>query len=548
MKSPEELFDRYLDNELTPGELVELEAWIDKDPRNAQQFVQWSATHLDTRTAMQGKALHDAVVQSVDAESSRYGPESAVELRHGYKILYQHLATAACVALVMSAGYFLIPSWWSEDSQPKLMPQISSLASDAKITQRIDCVLEQDRWNVQSSVYQSGQSIQLAKGVAVIEFSSGASVTLEAPAELEVLSGNSGFLHEGKLTAVVPESAVGFEILTPDSRVIDHGTEFAVRVSAGVSETHVFKGEVELLATRRNTGSDTPTKSTRLTATEAVRFDGDENSIGTPMKALPQRFIRMPPESGEVQSDLAIITPLPRQNDLVMWFEAGHGVQLDPRSRVVSWQNLASSNNEYPSAAWQVAASHRPLYEESHTASRPAIRFDGVEKHFLATTPIQTSNEMTVFIVCDFDGARKTDFGKLLMLTGRAKLSIQQEQGSIPVAQVFWWEKRKTHSTRAPSSITPEAPIVLACRYSLAENTLQLFANGELVAEDQANCPIATEASHLIGCNYHRTKSFFTGTIAEIAVYKEFLDRESFDQASSALVEKYSVRPRVEQP
>ncbi len=77
---------------------------------------------------------------------------------------------------------------------------------------------------------------------------------------------------------------------------------------------------------------------------------------------------------------------------------------------------------------------------------------------------------------------------------------------------------------RAPSSISPEAPAVLACRYSLAENTFRLFVNDKLVTEDQANDPIATEASHLIGCNYHRTKSFFTGTISEIAVYDTLLD------------------------
>ncbi len=29
MKSPDELFDRYLDGELTPEELAELESWID---------------------------------------------------------------------------------------------------------------------------------------------------------------------------------------------------------------------------------------------------------------------------------------------------------------------------------------------------------------------------------------------------------------------------------------------------------------------------------------------------------------------------------------
>jgi hypothetical protein len=73
-------------------------------------------------------------------------------------------------------------------------------------------------------------------------------------------------------------------------------------------------------------------------------------------------------------------------------------------------------------------------------------------------------------------------------------------------------------------------------------NCTNLFVNGKRVAEDQANGPIATEASHLIGCSYHRTKSFFTGTISEIAVCDTLLDRDELNTAISILMQNYAVQ------
>jgi len=98
--------------------------------------------------------------------------------------------------------------------------------------------------------YQQGMSVPagtmaLEKGIARLEFYSGASLTLEGRAELEILSVNSARLHSGRLRARVPPHARGFKLITPDAEVIDLGTEFGLKVSdAGKSEVHVFDGEV----------------------------------------------------------------------------------------------------------------------------------------------------------------------------------------------------------------------------------------------------------------------------------------------------------------
>lgn len=543
MKSLGELFDRYLDGDLAPDELAELEAWIDQDSDHARQFIEWSATHLDTRTALQGNALHDAVMHVVERQTEVSAVESSVGGRDSRRFIYQHLVTAVCVTLLISASYFFVQKWRPEEPTPEATVQLASSGGDAKIIQRIDCVLEQDRWSIQSSEFASGESIQIAEGVVVIEFARGARVTLEGPADLEILSNNSGFLHEGKLTAVVPDSAIGFEVLTPDAHVIDHGTEFAVRVdSTGVSETHVFQGEVELTGTLAKSNTDMRPNSEILTAAQAGRFEGDETPTIKTISASPKEFIRLPQQADASSSDRSNITPLPQPSDLVMWFEASQGVQLDAESCVVSWQNLAVSDASISSGAWQINAAQRPFYRRDQTANRPAIQFQGTRKEFLATTPIRTSDEITVLVVCEFDMTPGQGVGQVLMLKGTGKLAIQQERDNSPAAQVYSWKLKELRRLQTATPTIANSPLVIGCRYSLEENLFQLFVNGELIAEDSANGPIAKEASHMIGCNNHRTKNFFSGSIAEIAVYNSLLGREKLDTAISVLMQKYAVR------
>src|SRR5262249_55973492 len=56
----------------------------------------------------------------------------------------------------------------------------------------------------------------------------------------------------GKLAARVPEAAIGFEIVSPQGKVIDLGTEFGVAVGAGgATEVYVFEGQVRAHAAAR---------------------------------------------------------------------------------------------------------------------------------------------------------------------------------------------------------------------------------------------------------------------------------------------------------
>lgn len=84
-------------------------------------------------------------------------------------------------------------------------------------------------------------------GLMQLEFYSGASVIVEGPASIEIVSPLELKLHQGKLRARVPEVAHGFTVKSAEVDVIDRGTEFAIAATGeGGTEVHVIDGLVEL--------------------------------------------------------------------------------------------------------------------------------------------------------------------------------------------------------------------------------------------------------------------------------------------------------------
>ncbi|MEN6307941.1 MAG: NPCBM/NEW2 domain-containing protein [Anaerohalosphaeraceae bacterium] len=89
----------------------------------------------------------------------------------------------------------------------------------------------------------------LQKGMLEIEFDYGARVLIEAPAEFQLNSEENISLFSGRLYAYVPDRSKGFMVETPNSRVIDLGTEFAVKVDFdGTSDLHMMKGKASLFS------------------------------------------------------------------------------------------------------------------------------------------------------------------------------------------------------------------------------------------------------------------------------------------------------------
>lgn len=92
----------------------------------------------------------------------------------------------------------------------------------------------------------AGRTLQLRSGLAELSFAGGATIVLQGPVSLELISENSARLIRGRLSARVPETAHGFTILSPEGKVVDLGTEFGMDVAEdGSAEVVVFRGEVK---------------------------------------------------------------------------------------------------------------------------------------------------------------------------------------------------------------------------------------------------------------------------------------------------------------
>lgn len=92
-------------------------------------------------------------------------------------------------------------------------------------------------------------SLLLREGLVELTFDNHARVTIEGPAEFQILDNDMMKLNYGQLYSQVPAEAYGFQICAQHAKVIDLGTEFGVKEEFdGDTEVHVLKGRVNLIS------------------------------------------------------------------------------------------------------------------------------------------------------------------------------------------------------------------------------------------------------------------------------------------------------------
>lgn len=87
---------------------------------------------------------------------------------------------------------------------------------------------------------------KIEKGMVQLDFISGVSLIAEGPLELDLKNDMEVRCLKGKVRVLVPPQATGFKLHTPDTQVLDLGTEFGVVVSDRGSDISVIDGKVEL--------------------------------------------------------------------------------------------------------------------------------------------------------------------------------------------------------------------------------------------------------------------------------------------------------------
>ncbi|MEM9079910.1 MAG: FecR domain-containing protein [Verrucomicrobiota bacterium] len=244
------------------------------------------------------------------------------------------LAAAACLAFAVG-----IIVWGVGDGDPDLFSESESdsgeifSGSDLLAESQAVAVITRTnraKWGASQAPFIGGLSvgglpvargvIDLEEGIAQIDFYSGATVTLEGPARLEVVSPDLARLAYGNLWAFVPPPARGFRIETENFEVLDLGTEFGMTLRVdGQGEVHVIDGEVEVLGSQSNPIE----KEHLLTTGEGLRVgaDGRPESIAAVPSQFPatSRLDELARERNQVWKDFSY--QLARQEDVLLFYD-----------------------------------------------------------------------------------------------------------------------------------------------------------------------------------------------------------------------------------
>jgi hypothetical protein len=245
------LIHAQLDGELTPEQHAQLDALLRDD---------WQARRLYLELADQhARLLHQPEIATGRLHESSRAPRT----RPRYLHWLAPLAAAAMLVLALILH-----------QRPALQPEATS-AGIATLSHTLDAEFE-------GRTMRSGDTLQpgllrLTKGLAQIEFFSGATVLVEGAAELDILSPWEARCVSGRLRVQVPPAAKGFIIHAPEVKLEDLGTEFALNVQDGTSAVHVFEGEVIAH----------PFNQSPASLTQGMSFHSDQGTAVAPQDFLP---------------------------------------------------------------------------------------------------------------------------------------------------------------------------------------------------------------------------------------------------------------------
>lgn len=124
-------------------------------------------------------------------------------------------------------------------------------------------------------IRSNSKPIRLTRGIIKLQTDDQVEVVLEAPSEFHFSSYSEITMNYGKLFAHVSEQGYGFSVVTPNSKVVDLGTEFGVLSHIdGNTEVHLYKGKANVFA-----GEKHQRKTSRL-LTEGTAVKVDSRNAG----------------------------------------------------------------------------------------------------------------------------------------------------------------------------------------------------------------------------------------------------------------------------
>ncbi len=266
------LLSAWADDTLTDEDFHRLDQLLSHDDQARRLYVQFIDMHEE---------LYEIAVPSLDEVGGRLRPRATPTSPRQRLSGWLFAGPLIAVALgVIGLGVGLSQFLERPDPRPTAPPSVAGTSTVplttyiATLQQTLDC-----QWRTASPPLRAGMrlpplDLQLERGTAQIAFDSGAVLTITGPSLLVLEGTDAATLVDG---TVHFESETGgtFRLKTPQSTLIDIGTEFVVSARDGSEQVRVFDGEIQRLA-RDNTRQ-------RLFQGDAVRYDPAGPPAGEPI-------------------------------------------------------------------------------------------------------------------------------------------------------------------------------------------------------------------------------------------------------------------------
>jgi hypothetical protein len=326
------LLNALCEEAITPEQRQRLEQLVLTHPEAEAYYVQFMSLHADliAHFGVLPARLEQSLRERLQAEQPRVEskptPEQGAVVpaatvpfsRRRRSFLWGVVAMGGLAAAVLIA-VLLRPT---SDG----IPRIVTAQTEPEATDNTVAVLLQApgaEWEENSLPTRAGAPLapgwlRLKSGLAHIEFYSGATVILQAPAALQLVSRTKAYCEHGKLRATVPYQAHGFTISSPKLDLVDRGTEFGLEVGAGAkTEVHVFEGKVDLF----DPGADLQAAAYKeLKTGESVRLE--DSGVLKAIRPTPDAFLTAQELARRTREETRR-----RQQD---WLAASQALRQDP--------------------------------------------------------------------------------------------------------------------------------------------------------------------------------------------------------------------------
>lgn len=293
-----ELTAAVCDDLISPAEFAELEQILVSSASAREQFLGDVCVHAGIEWDMAARGRLETLINSCrqsDAgvlQSSAAVPIAALQTaKRGRKMrLMAFWATAAALLLSTSLFSPAVRERLFGSGAPANVAQAGSTSRTTEAGATIASISSKSadsRWmfegaNVASNSQaagrtevRSGETLRVTGGTLQLTFDHGTTVSLTAPAILEMETPKLGRLIRGRATVNVAKGAEGFTINTPRTSVVDLGTIFGVEVDdIGRTDVFVFSGIVDVTySSDAQAAANAELGKQRLHTGEAMRVD-----------------------------------------------------------------------------------------------------------------------------------------------------------------------------------------------------------------------------------------------------------------------------------